>query len=28
VTVEQVASGKLPRSVVSLTSEEQAWHTR
>ena len=28
VTVEQVASGKLPRSVVALTSEEQAWHTR
>ena len=28
VTVEQVASGKLPRSVVALTSEDQAWHTR
>ena len=28
VTVEQVASGKLPRSVVALTSEEQAWHAR
>ena len=28
VTVEQVASGKLPRSVLTLTSEEQAWHTR
>src|ERR1700730_1487879 len=28
VTVEQVASGKLPRSVVTLTTEEQAWHTR
>ena len=28
VTVEQVAAGKLPREVVALTREEQAWHTR
>jgi Rrf2 family protein len=28
VTVEQVATGKLPREVVALTREEQAWHTR
>jgi Rrf2 family protein len=28
VTVEQVAAGKLPRDVVALTREEQAWHTR
>jgi Rrf2 family protein len=28
VTVEQVASGKLPKEVLALTREEQAWHTR
>src|SRR5438105_13601708 len=28
VTVEQVAAGKLPRDVVALTREEQAWQTR
>jgi Rrf2 family protein len=28
VTVEQVASGKLPREVVALTREEEAWKTR
>ena len=28
VTVEDVASGKLPREVVALTREEQAWQTR
>jgi Rrf2 family protein len=28
VTVEQVASGKLPREVVALTREEEAWQTR
>ena len=28
VTVEQVASGKLPREVVALTRGEEAWHTR
>jgi Rrf2 family protein len=28
VTVEQVAAGKLPRDVVALTHEEQAWQTR
>jgi hypothetical protein len=28
VTVEQVAAGKLPKEVVALTREEQAWHTR
>jgi len=28
VTVEQVASGKLPRDVVALTREEEAWQTR
>lgn len=28
VTVEQVAAGKLPREVVALTREEQAWQTR
>jgi Rrf2 family protein len=28
VTVEQVATGKLPREVVALTREEEAWQTR
>jgi Rrf2 family protein len=28
VTVEQVAAGKLPKDVVALTREEQAWQTR
>lgn len=28
VTVEQVASGKLPSDVVALTREEEAWQTR
>jgi Rrf2 family protein len=28
VTVEQVAAGKLPKEVVALTREEQAWKTR
>jgi Rrf2 family protein len=28
VTVEQVASGKLPKEVLALTREEQAWQTR
>jgi Rrf2 family protein len=28
VTVEQVASGKLPAEIVALTHEEQAWQTR
>jgi Rrf2 family protein len=28
VTVEQVATGKLPRGVTALTNQEQAWHTR
>ena len=28
MTVEQVATGKLPREVVALTREEEAWHTR
>ncbi len=28
VTVAQVASGKLPREVVELTRQEEAWQTR
>jgi Rrf2 family protein len=28
VTVEQVAAGKLPREIVALTRQEEAWHTR
>jgi len=28
VTVADVASGKLPKSIVSLTSQEEAWKTR
>jgi Rrf2 family protein len=28
VTVEQVAAGKLPRDVVALTRDEQAWQAR
>jgi Rrf2 family protein len=28
VTVAQVAAGKLPKEVVALTREEQAWQTR
>jgi Rrf2 family protein len=28
VTVEQVATGKLPADVLALTREEQAWQTR
>jgi Rrf2 family protein len=28
VTVADVAAGKLPKEVLSLTREEEAWHTR
>jgi hypothetical protein len=28
VTVADVAVGKLPRDVLALTREEEAWHTR
>ncbi len=28
VTVADVAAGKLPKEVLALTREEQAWHTR
>jgi Rrf2 family protein len=28
VTVEQVAAGKLPKDVLALTREEEAWQTR
>ncbi len=28
VTVADVAAGKLPKEVVTLTREEEAWHTR
>jgi hypothetical protein len=28
VTVDQVAAGQLPREVLALTREEEAWHTR
>ena len=28
VTVADVAAGKLPRSVLTLTREEEAWQTR
>src|SRR5580704_16463938 len=28
VTVAQVAAGKLPKDVIALTREEQAWQTR
>jgi Rrf2 family protein len=28
VTVDQVAAGKLPKDVVALTRDEQAWETR
>jgi hypothetical protein len=28
VTVAEVAAGKLPRDVLALTREEEAWQTR
>ena len=28
VTVADVASGKLPKSIISLTNQEEAWKTR
>jgi Rrf2 family protein len=28
VTVTDVAAGKLPKAVLALTREEEAWHTR
>jgi hypothetical protein len=28
VTVADVASGKLPKDVLALTREEEAWQTR
>ena len=28
VTVAQVAAGKLPKEVIALTRQEEAWHTR
>jgi Rrf2 family protein len=28
VTVAQVAAGKLPKDVLALTRQEEAWHTR
>jgi Rrf2 family protein len=28
VTVAEVAAGKLPKDVLALTREEEAWHTR
>jgi Rrf2 family protein len=28
VTVADVAAGKLPREIIALTREDEAWHTR
>jgi len=28
VTVAEVATGKLPKDVLALTRQEEAWHTR